>query len=339
MTGVCYIPSRAISDAALPRSALRLLLALHVAYDLQEVFSITLPDLKELSGLSIPTIRAALAALLKADYLHPVGRLLCEHRRCCFGQEPTLKLDRDLCARLLALGLPNTAMLVFLYLYQCLANGCPEQDIRMIAYRVDSSVGRISENLKALTAAGLLRVERRQSEGGRNLRNRYSIPSTAAANYIPPKMKVTLYMSIANLLYSMGDNENAWMHLCFTKDIREKEGWAIPSAMQTLQVKLAHGNFTCSVQLDQLKQYWLQNIYHIFEKRSGKINRINGGGKTGFISSAGKSYFFRTQSFIARVNPREGDNVSFCLVDSFDEKKQCESLACDYISIDKKNEN
>lgn len=162
--------------------------------------------------------------------------------------------------------------------------------------------------------------------------------SMAAISNDSPKMKVTLYMSIANLLYSMGDNENAWRHLCFTKDIREKEGWAIPATMQTLQEKLAHGNFGCNVLHEQLKQYWLQNIYHILGKRCGKVNRINRGGKTGFISSAGKSYFFRTQSFIDRVNPREGDIVSFCLVDSFDEKKQCESLACDYISVDKKDE-
>lgn len=184
MTSACYIPYRLISDSALPLSALRLLLSLRTCYGPLEVFSITLSDLKELSGLSIPTIRTALAALLKAGYLHPVLRLCCEHRRCRFGQEPTLKLDRDLCTRLLALELPNTAMLVFLYLYQSLAIGQPEQNIRMIAYRVESSVGRVSQNLKALTAAGLLQVERRQSEGGRNLRNRYSIPGTAAANYI-----------------------------------------------------------------------------------------------------------------------------------------------------------
>ena len=184
MTGACYIPFRAIRDAALPLSALRLLLALRNCYGPEEVFSITLTDLKALSGLSIPTIRTALAALLKAGYLHPVGRLRCEHRRCCFGQEPTLKLDRDLCARLLALELPNTAILLFLYLYQCLAIGQPEQNIRMIAYRVESSVGRVCENLKALTAAGLLQVERRQIKGGWNRRNRYSIPGTAAANYI-----------------------------------------------------------------------------------------------------------------------------------------------------------
>lgn len=184
MTGACYIPFRVVTDPTLPRSALRLLLALCTCYGPEDVFSITLSDLKELSGLSIYTIRMALAALLKAGYLHPVGRLRCEHRRCCFGQEPTLKLDRDLCARLLVLDLPNTAILLFLYLYQCLANGQPEQDLRMIADRVDSSVGRVCENLKALTAAGLLQVERRQSESGRNIRNRYSIPGTAAANYI-----------------------------------------------------------------------------------------------------------------------------------------------------------
>ncbi|WP_312281282.1 hypothetical protein [Oscillibacter sp.] len=183
MTSTCYIPSRAVTDTALPRSALRLLLALHAAYDLPEVFSITLPDLKELSGLSIPTIRAALAALLQAGYLHPVGRLRCEHRRCCFGQEPTLKLDRDLCSRLLSPELSTAAIVVFLYLYQCLSLGHSDQSLRQIACHVKIGGGRIVEDLKILFAAGLVQVERRKGKDGSNLCNRYSIPG-AAANYI-----------------------------------------------------------------------------------------------------------------------------------------------------------
>lgn len=161
--------------------------------------------------------------------------------------------------------------------------------------------------------------------------------SMAAISNDPPKMKVSLYMEVANLLYSMGDNENAWRHLAFAMEIREKEEWNIPSSIQQLKVKLSVYNFSNNVQLCELKKYWLQNIYRYSDINHGEINRINSGGKTGFIISNGKSYFFRTQSFINRVSPREHDKVIFCLVDSFDEIKQCNSLECRYISIENTN--
>lgn len=159
--------------------------------------------------------------------------------------------------------------------------------------------------------------------------------SMAAISNDPPKMKVTLYMKMVNLLYSVGDNENAWKHLCFSKEIREKEQWNIPASMQQLQMKLSVYKFSNEVQLYQLKEFWLQTIYAKLGKHNGVINKINAGGKTGFILCDGKSYFFRGQSFVERPNFKEHDKVIFCLVESFDVKKQRQSLECSYIKFDK----
>lgn len=160
--------------------------------------------------------------------------------------------------------------------------------------------------------------------------------SMGAITNDPPKMKVTLYMDIANLLNSAGDLENAWKHLCFAKTIREKEQWNIPDQMQQLYQELSSQQYNETVQLHQLKEYWLDVIYQVLGKHSGVISKVNPGGKTGFISSEGKSYFFRALSFMERANFKEGDKVAFCLVDSFDTKKQQLSSECGYIKFDKK---
>lgn len=160
--------------------------------------------------------------------------------------------------------------------------------------------------------------------------------SMAAITNDPPKMKVTLFMDMANLLISMGDQENAWKHLCFSKAIREKEQWNIPSQMQQLYQQLSGHQFDETVQLYQLKEYWLNLIYRVLGKHSGVISKVNTGGKTGFISSEGKNYYFKATSFAEKPRFKERDMVVFCLIESFDIKRQQSSLECGYIKFDKR---
>jgi hypothetical protein len=163
--------------------------------------------------------------------------------------------------------------------------------------------------------------------------------SMASISNDPSKMKVTLYLNMANLLYSIGDNENAWKHLCFAKGIRENERWNIPESMQQLQMRLSAYEFSDDVQFYQLKEFWLQTIYAKLGKHNGVINKINAGGKTGFILCGGKSFFFKGQSFVEHSNFKEHDKVIFCLIESFDVKKQRQSLECGYIKLSIENEN
>lgn len=159
--------------------------------------------------------------------------------------------------------------------------------------------------------------------------------SMAAISNDPPKMKVSLYMSMATLLYSIGENEKAWMHICFSKEIREKEQWNITFLMQELYNKLSLNQFSEKVYLHQLKDYWISIIYDKLGMHCGNINKVNAGGKTGFIISDKKSYFFKAASFVQKLYFKEQDKVRFALVESFDSKKQCVSLECDYIQFDK----
>jgi len=159
--------------------------------------------------------------------------------------------------------------------------------------------------------------------------------SMAAISKDPPKMKVTLYMDMANLLHSMGDEKNSWKHLCIAKNIREKEQWIIPSQMQQLYQVLFVHQYNEMVQLYQLKEYWLSIIYRVLGEHSGVISKVNHGGKTGFISSQGNSYFFRASSFFERPSFKEKEKVTFCLIESYDIKKQRFSFECGYIKFDK----
>ena len=183
MTESCWLPRRAITDAALPASSCRLLLALCVRYDPAQVVSIGLPSLRELTGLAIPTIRSALKALLDSGYLLPVGSLHCEHRRCCFTKEPMLKLNRGIFTRLMVSQLTNMDMRVFLLLYVSQSAEQAEISIRMIAYFLNAGTSSICRSLKALSTAGLLQIEQEQDRRGVYLPNRYIFP-TANADFV-----------------------------------------------------------------------------------------------------------------------------------------------------------
>jgi len=66
----------------------------------------------------------------------------------------------------------------------------------------------------------------------------------------------------------------------------------------------------------------------------GSISRLNAGGKTGFIKSGNKSCFFKVSSLIDKVQLKENLKVSFVTVESFDIKKNQQTIECAYIKID-----
>jgi hypothetical protein len=184
MTNICYYPRRAIRDAGLSLSARRFLLALCTRYNPQEVFTLSLPDIKQQTPISPVTFRLARAALLDADYLTLASHADCKYPCYRFRQEQMLELNRNVCIRLLASGLPNAATAVFLYLYDCQGAGQPELSIAEISEHSGVSRSNLCIMLKNLSEAGLLQIERRQDSSGQHFSNRYSIPGTAAANYI-----------------------------------------------------------------------------------------------------------------------------------------------------------
>lgn len=70
-------------------------------------------------------------------------------------------------------------------------------------------------------------------------------------------------------------------------------------------------NIDLKALLKELKAYHSENEF-TGEKLSGTISRMNEGGKSGFISSDGKSYFFLARNFRGK-NPKEGIAVTFHL--------------------------
>lgn len=157
----------------------------------------------------------------------------------------------------------------------------------------------------------------------------------AAITIDPPKMKVSLYFDMAKLLLSMGDTENAWKHLCFAKSVREKEGWTIPNEMELLYNQFSPHNWHNEIKSHQLKDFWLNTIYQSIGQHFGIVSKMNIGGKSGFIESEKRSYFFKTSAIIGKPYINAKDRVSFCIIDSYDAKKKQKSIECGYIKIDK----
>ncbi len=156
----------------------------------------------------------------------------------------------------------------------------------------------------------------------------------AALTSDPPKMKVGLYYDIAQLLLENGDYENAWKHLVFTKDIRKTENWGVQYSLSKLLTELSAKKFQPDVKYIELKSFWRKNICDLLGEQYGSISRLNAGGKTGFIKSGNKSCFFKVSSLIDKVQLKENLKVSFVTVESFDIKKNQQTIECAYIKID-----
>lgn len=157
----------------------------------------------------------------------------------------------------------------------------------------------------------------------------------AAITSDSPKMKVSLYFDMAKLLLSMDDTKSAWKHLCFAKSVREKEGWNIPNEMERLYNEISSHNYDSDIKSHQLKDFWLNTIYKSLGQRIGIVSKMNGGGKSGFIESEKRSYFFKTSAIMGKPYINAKDRVSFCIVDSYDAKKKQKSTECGYIKIEK----
>lgn len=156
----------------------------------------------------------------------------------------------------------------------------------------------------------------------------------AALTSDPPKMKVGLYYNISTFLLENGDDEGAWKHLVFTKNIREKENWGIPYSLSHLLTELSVKNFQPNVSYFELKSFWRKNICEVLGEKYGTVSRINTGGRTGFIQSGNNLYFFKISSFMQKVQLKQNLKVSFVIVESFDIKKARKTVECSYIDID-----
>lgn len=149
------------------------------------------------------------------------------------------------------------------------------------------------------------------------------------------QMKVTLYFEMALLIEMTGDNYYANMHALYSKYIRDKEGWNISTELNSFLDKIDKREKENNVQYIVLQDYWIRKIYEMLGEQKGTITSIAINGKFGFVRSRSGSYYFKTDSTLGRFYPKQNDNVTFCIVKSFDKKKNQFTNEAVYIRLDK----
>lgn len=123
-----------------------------------------------------------------------------------------------------------------------------------------------------------------------------------------------LLIDIAQFLEKHGKSDLAKKHLEYVFHAAIDDNGNKPQEMLKFffdrKIKPAE-NIDLKALLKELKAYHSENEF-TGEKHSGTVSRMNEGGKTGFINSNGKSYFFLARNFRGK-NPKEGLAVTFHL--------------------------
>ncbi len=123
-----------------------------------------------------------------------------------------------------------------------------------------------------------------------------------------------LLIDIAQFLEKHGKSDLANKHLEYVFHAATDDNGNKPQEMLKFffdrKIKPAE-NIDLKALLKELKAYHSENEF-TGEKHSGTVSRMNEGGKTGFINSNGKSYFFLARNFRGK-NPKEGLAVTFHL--------------------------
>lgn len=181
MSGECFsFPASAALDCSVAPTAKRLLLILCASYEPSAEFPASMRALKDLSGISLQNIRAALSNLEEAEYL----QLFCErkagyHLGEWFGRflEETelLQIPRSAYQRLMAERPTNAAISVFLYLCWSLASGREELSLQEIAEGAGISPASVCRCLNTLRSVNAVIVEHHTCRNGIHDRNHYRI--------------------------------------------------------------------------------------------------------------------------------------------------------------------
>lgn len=140
--------------------------------------------------------------------------------------------------------------------------------------------------------------------------------------------KVNLWQMMGDLYFDNGLFEHALAHWALAFNIRQKEGWSIPTELQE-KIDTHHINpddyHPIEAQIQRLSSLWQETLYHDQTPLTGTIDNILPHGKAGFIKGDdGKSYFFHVSEYhgpLQDEKPPLHQKVTFYLKEGFDKKK------------------
>jgi tetratricopeptide (TPR) repeat protein len=144
------------------------------------------------------------------------------------------------------------------------------------------------------------------------------------------EFKIGLIVLLGKILKTQGNSKLANEHFWFVRLIREKNGWSIPSELQSELNNIQPPILLQYNELfSQLKGFWQpshDNTQHSDELKNGTITKIlndNEKGKDGFLESKGISYYFSIPSNIKFASElANGVNVGFVDITKDGEKKR-----------------
>ncbi len=155
----------------------------------------------------------------------------------------------------------------------------------------------------------------------------------AALTKDPIYQKVNLFYHIGLILQKNGDNDHALMHYLFSKKIREEKDWALPDSLRSCINTLSQDVNVDSPVFKTMQDFWIVELKKLMGSYAGKINSLLGKGNVGFITCGEKSIFFKASSILNNRIVKQGDKVNFCIVESFDKKKDIKTLEAAYIEL------
>jgi len=168
----------------------------------------------------------------------------------------------------------------------------------------------------------------------------YMIRAAASKPMFTAK-KVTLYANIADFFIDQNDDDDAYIHLLLSKNIREDNGWGLKDINDKLRMlnpsQNIEGMSTKDLE-DKCKNIWrtyipLQSSYDNSQKRiTGKILNLYDDRSFCFIETKkGESFFCKKRDLPS--GSKTGQIVTFIPKPSFDKKKNKESFSATNIRL------
>ena len=132
-----------------------------------------------------------------------------------------------------------------------------------------------------------------------------------------PQLGVQLYEKYGKILENKGLKDESLKHYLFLKQIREENNWQVSDEILN-KVK----GKSDRISFNEMKEMWLKTLKEKGIAKQGEVYKIFPNGKTGFLNTNGKSYFFQT---VKKLKLQQGSTVSFFLSPSYDKKKNRET--------------
>jgi len=165
----------------------------------------------------------------------------------------------------------------------------------------------------------------------------YKFALTAAVSNAPLEFKGKLFELLAKILSKNDHVDKAGLHILLDIKLHDEKGWKVSDELkgkaQSLKVDLSDSR-TSNQLLSELMKFWNKELNDVEPPLTGKIDRLLGSGKGGFIrTDDGNSYYFKVSSVVGKHHINGGEKVSFTLEDSFDKKKGTPSKAATNIHL------